>query len=70
MLGVGAGVYTRKHSIYGPQVTKLRDKFPLLFENVVLGSLKSSMDHQVDKSLNLTEATAICYSRELVLLVR
>ena len=38
---------------------------PSLFHNVVLGSLKSvfQLDHQIDISICLTEATAYCYSR-------
>lgn len=39
----------------------VRDKFPSLCVNVVLGSFKSflSIDHQVDISVRLTKATAI-----------
>ena len=50
-----------------PLYDSIRDKFPSLFENVVLKSLKSfyKLDHQVDISLYLTEATALCYSSEL-----
>ena len=46
----------------------IRDKFPLLFENVVLRSLKSffQLDCQVDISRYLKEATALCHPRELV----
>ena len=54
---VGVSIYNTK-----------RDKFPSLFENVVLEGLKSffQLDHQVDISLYLTEvATALCHSREL-----
>ena len=45
-----------------------RDRFPSLFENVVLRSLKSffQIDHQVNISLCLMEATALHHSRELV----
>jgi hypothetical protein len=46
----------------------IRDiKFASLFENVVPGNLTSfsQLDHQVDISLNLTEATALRHSREL-----
>ena len=50
--------------IYNP----IRDKFPSLYENVVLGSLKTffPLDHKVDCSLYLTEAIAFCHSKELV----
>ena len=50
-----------------PLYNPIRDKFPSLFENVVLGNLKSffEFDHQVDNSLYLTEATALYHSREL-----
>ena len=50
-----------------PLYNSIRDKFQSLFENVVLGSLKSffQLDHQVDISLYLTEATALRHSREL-----
>ena len=46
----------------------IRDKFPSLFENVVLGILKSffQLDHQVDIRLYLTEVATIHHSRELV----
>lgn len=39
----------------------VRDKFPSLCVNVVLGSFKYflSIDHQVDISVRLTKATAI-----------
>ena len=45
----------------------IREKMPPLFGNVVLGSLKSffQLDHQVDISLYLTEATALRHCREL-----
>ena len=49
-----------------PLYNPIRDKFPSIFKNVVLGSLKSFFhDHQVDISLYLTEATALRHSREL-----
>ena len=50
-----------------PLYKPIRDKFPSLFENVVLGSLKYffQLDHQVDISLYLKEATALHQSREL-----
>jgi hypothetical protein len=43
----------------------IRDKFALLFENVVLGSLESffQLDQQFDISLYLTEAAALRHSR-------
>ena len=43
------------------------DKFPSLFENVVLGRLKfsSRLDHQVDISLYLMEVTPVRCSRAL-----
>ena len=45
----------------------IKNKFPSLFENVVLGSLKAffQLDRQVDISLYLTEATTLHHSREL-----
>ena len=51
-----------------PLYNSIRDKFQSLFENVVLGSLKSffQLDHQVDISLYLMEATALRHCRELV----
>jgi len=50
-----------------PLYSSIRDKFQSLFENIVLGSIKSffQLDHQVDISLYLTEATALRHSREL-----
>jgi len=48
-----------------PLYKPIRDKFPILFENVVLGSLESffQLDHQVDISLYLMEATALkCFA--------
>jgi hypothetical protein len=49
-----------------PLYKPIRDNFPSLFENVVLGSLKScfQLDHQVDV-LYLTEAIMLYHSREL-----
>jgi hypothetical protein len=51
-----------------PLDNSIRDKFPSLFENIVLESLKSylQLDHQVDISLYLTEATILHHSRELI----
>ena len=45
----------------------IRDKFQLLFEKVVLGCLKYffQLDHHIDISLNLIEATTFRHSREL-----
>jgi len=50
-----------------PLYNSIRDKFALLFENVVLGSLESffQLDQKVDISLYLTEATALRHSRKL-----
>ena len=50
-----------------PMYNPIWDKFSSLFENVVLGSLKSffQLDHQVDISLYLTEATALRHSMKL-----
>ena len=50
-------------ALYNP----IRDKFPSLFENVVLGSLWSffQLDHEVGISLYLMEATALRHSSEL-----
>ena len=44
-----------------PLDNSITDRFPTLFQNVVLSSLKSlfQLDHQVDISLYLTEAKAI-----------
>jgi hypothetical protein len=49
--------YVLECPLYDP----IRDKFPSLFENVVLGSLNSffQLDHQGDISLYLKEATAL-----------
>ena len=46
----------------------IRDKFPSLFEDVVLESLKSvfQFDHQVDINFFLKEVATLCHSRELV----
>ena len=48
-----------------PYMILLEKKMPSLFGNVVLGSLKSffQLDHQVDISLYLTEATALRHCR-------
>ena len=45
----------------------VRDKFSSLFEDVILGSLKTffQLDQQVDISLYLMEATTLRHSREL-----
>jgi hypothetical protein len=45
----------------------IRDKFPLLFQNVALGSLKSffQLDHQMDFSLYLKEDTTLCHFKQL-----
>ena len=50
-----------------PLYNPIRDKFPSIFENVVLGSLQSffQLDQRVNISLFLTEATALYHSREL-----
>ena len=54
----------KNETLYKP----IRDKFASLLKNVVLGVLESffQLDHQVDISLYLMEATALCHSRELV----
>ena len=46
---------------------RIRDKFPSLLENVILGSLKSffQLHHRVEISIYLKEATALYYCREL-----
>ena len=56
--------FVLRYPLYNP----IRDKFHSLFENVILGSLKSffQLNHQVDISLYLTEATSLCHSRDLV----
>ena len=53
-------------------IQPIRDKFPSLFENVVVGSLKSffQSNQQVNNSLYLMEATTPCHSRELTGLKR
>ena len=45
----------------------IKDKWQSLFENVVLGNLKSffQLDHQVDVSLYLTDAIALHHPKEL-----
>ena len=50
-----------------PRFNPIKDKFSSLFENVVLGSLKSffQLDQQLDISLYLTETTTFCNSRKL-----
>ena len=50
-----------------PLYNPVRDKFPSLFENVVLGKLKSffQLDQQINISLYLMEATTLRHSREL-----
>jgi hypothetical protein len=55
--------FVGEHPMYNP----IRDKFQSIFENVVLGSLKSlfQLDHQSQHSLYLMEATALHHSREL-----
>ena len=54
-----------------PLYNSIRDKFEFLFENIALGNVKPffQLDHQVDVSLYLVEAMAICYSRELTSLI-
>ena len=44
----------------------LETRFPSLFQIMILDSLKSfsQLDHQVDVSFHLTEATALYYFRE------
>ena len=51
-----------------PYIHPIRDKCSSLYENVVLGSLKSffHLDHQVDINLYLMEATTLRHSKELV----
>ena len=50
-----------------PLYNLIRDKFHSLFEKVVLGDLESlfQLDHQLDISMYLTEATTLRFSREL-----
>jgi hypothetical protein len=52
----------------GPLQNSIRDKFLSLFENVVLENLKSffQLEHQVDISLYVMEATTLRHSRELL----
>ena len=53
-----------------PMYKPIRDRFPLLLEDVVLGSLKFyfiyffQLDHQLHISLFLTETHALRHSRE------
>ena len=49
-----------------PLYNPIKDKFPSLFENVIIRSLKSffQSDHQVDIHLYLTEATTLCHYRK------
>ena len=48
--------FVLEYSLYN----HIRDKFPSLFENIILGSFKSSfqLDHEVDISLYLMESIA------------
>ena len=50
-----------------PLCNSIRDKFQSLFEKVVIGCLKSffQLDHQVEINLYLTEAIALCHSKQL-----
>jgi hypothetical protein len=51
-----------------PLYNPIKVKFPSIFENVVLESLKSffQLDDQVNIRLYTTEATALCHSRKLI----
>ena len=51
-----------------PLYNPIRDKLSSPFEKVVRGRLSSffHLDHQIDISLYLTMAIALCHSRELV----
>ena len=46
-----------------PLYKTVRDKYPSLFENVVLGSLESffQLDHQVDINLYIPKVIALCH---------
>ena len=50
-----------------PLHNPIRDKFSSMFENVVLGSLKSlfQLNHKVGISLYLIEVTALYHSKDL-----
>jgi hypothetical protein len=50
-----------------PLYNSITDKFQPLLERVVLESLKSffQLDHQVQITLHLTDATTLCHCREL-----
>ena len=50
-----------------PLYNCIRDKFASLFETTIPRNLESffQLDRQVDISLNLTKATALCHPREL-----
>ena len=52
-----------------PLYTSIRIRFPSLFQNVVLGSLKSfvQLKHQLDLSCKLMDAIALHHSREFSL---
>ena len=49
----------------------IKDRFPFMFQNVVLGSIKFSfqMDHQVDITMYLVNTTTLCHSKELAFLI-
>jgi hypothetical protein len=51
-----------------PMYNPIRDEFPSPLEKVVPGSIKSffRLDQQVNSSLYLTGATALCHSRVLI----
>ena len=53
-----------------PLYTSIRIRFPSLFQNVVLGSLKSfvQLKHQLDLSCKLMDAIALHHPRELAFL--
>ena len=50
-----------------PLFNPIKDKFQSLFAKAVLGSFESifQLDHQVDISLYLTEATALHHSKKI-----
>ena len=53
-----------------PLSNTIRNRFPFLYLNVVLGSLKSffQQNHKLDMSMYLIETSALHYSRELAFL--
>jgi hypothetical protein len=51
-----------------PLCKLIRDKFPSLFDIIILGNLESffQLDHQIDISLYVMETTTLHHSQKLV----